>query len=64
MREITPKRLFCAVGTCPSVFEVDEHNVVIVGQKLTPEMKKKIGYKIGENEYAILIRKEYIREVE
>ena len=63
MRELTPKRLQCAFGTCPGVFEVDEENLLIVGKELTPELKEKIQSRVGDGEYAIVIRKEFFSEL-
>jgi hypothetical protein len=63
MREITPKKLRCAFGSCPGVFEVDEENLLIIGKELPPELKEKIQSRVGEGEYAIVIPREFFSEL-
>lgn len=63
MREITPKKLRCAWGSCPGVFEIDDENLLIVGKELTPELKEQIGSRVGKGEYAIIIKKVFFSEL-
>lgn len=63
MRELTPKHLMCGIGSCPSIFEIDEENIVVVGKELSPEMREKISFKVGDNENAVIIRKEFFAEL-
>lgn len=64
MKEITPEYLRCALGSCPAVFEADKDHLVIIGStKLTPEQKKEIQSRVGEDEFAIIIRREFFKEL-
>ena len=63
MKEITPKHLMCGPGSCPSIFEVDQDNIVVVGKTLSAEMMEEIEYKIGKGEFAVLIKKEFFKEL-
>jgi hypothetical protein len=64
MKELTPLHLRCTFGGCPGIYEADDKNFVIIGKELTPEQKREIGERIGEGEYAIVIRREYLKGLE
>jgi hypothetical protein len=64
MREITAKKLRCSFGACPGVFELDKDNLVIIGTELTDELKEKIQSRVGSGEHAIVIRREFLQDLE
>jgi hypothetical protein len=64
MKEITPTNLRCAIGTCPAVYEVDKDNLLVVGKKITSELNEEIRPRVGDDEFAILINREFFRELQ
>ena len=63
MKEITPAHLRCAIGSCPGVYEIDGGDLVIVGKKLSAELKQKIEERVGEDEYAIVIKRDFFENL-
>lgn len=62
--EKTPAESFCAIGTCPSVFETDRGTYIIVGKEVIPdEITQKIKDKIGIGEMCIEVPKELITKL-
>lgn len=64
MKEITPKHLRCAIGSCPGVYEIDDGNLLIIGKNITTELDEKIQSKIGKDEFAVLINREFFSELQ
>jgi hypothetical protein len=62
--EITPKRLQCGVGPCPSVFETDRGTYVIVGTQLSSkQVEELLPDKVAPHEGAIEIAKDFLSEI-
>lgn len=64
MKEITPAHLRCAIGTCSAVYEVDGDDLLVIGKKITSELNEKIQSRVGEDEFAILINREFFNELQ
>jgi hypothetical protein len=63
MKNITPARYKCALGTCPAVYELGSE-IVVIGKKVTtPTVLSRIEDKIGADEYAIVIDRAMLAEV-
>jgi hypothetical protein len=83
MKDITPKHLRCAIGTCPAVYDVtpehlqcaitascpsvstigDGQMLLIVGQQPSPELLAEIEGRVGPDEAAIVISREYFANI-
>jgi hypothetical protein len=59
IEEITPKHLRCSWGSCPSIFQANDGDWVIIGKQLSDEVLAQVQAKIGRGEYAIKISPEY-----
>ena len=66
MREITPKRLRCGVGLCPALFELDDGRIVVIGKLPDPQhpLPRKILDKVGDNELAVVIPADYLKDLD
>ena len=66
MREITPKRLQCGVGLCPALFELDDGRIVVIGKVPSADrpLPREISDKVGEDESAVVIPPEYLKELQ
>ena len=63
--EKTPDKLYCLIGTCPSVFETDEGTFLIIGKKLNiKNIPEEVKRKIGSDEMIIEIPKNLITELD
>jgi hypothetical protein len=54
MKEITPERFRCAIGTCPAVFD-DGENINIIGKRVTEADYPELAGRIGPDEAAVVI---------
>jgi hypothetical protein len=59
--DVTPEHLKCVVqASCPSVSAIgDGQMLLIIGKKPSPELLAEIEGRVGEDEYAIVIGREY-----
>lgn len=66
MREITPKQLQCGVGLCPALFELDDGRIVVIGELPDPlhPLPAEILNRIGDNEMAVVIPPNYLKDLE
>jgi len=65
IQEITPKRLFCGLAACPSVFETEKETFLIIGKKLdSGDIPNEVRKKIGNDEMVIEVPKELITELD
>ena len=63
--EKTPKKLFCAIGTCPPVFETDNGTLLIIGKKLDKKnIPDEVKRKIGSDEMVIEVPKNLISDLD
>ena len=61
VKEITPQEFRCGVGMCPSVFDTNDGNLLIIGKSLVDnEIPEMILKKIGENETVVKVPKNLI----
>lgn len=58
--EVTPLPVRCLAGTCQSVFRLSDGNLLIVGKKISSELRAQIQHKVAEDEFAIMIAPEYL----
>jgi hypothetical protein len=64
VKDITPMRYSCVVGTCPSVFVSENDTYVIIGKKQNSKnLPDEIKNKIGESEIAIEVPAGMINEL-
>lgn len=63
MREITPKQLQCGLGLCPSLFELDDGRIVVIGKvpAIDQPLPKEIRDRVGHDETAVVIPHEYLK---
>lgn len=59
IEELTPDNLRCGWGSCPSVFALDDGDLLVVGKKLTKELVEQIAHKVADDEFAVRIGSEY-----
>lgn len=60
MKEITPVHLRCAIGTCMSVYVLENGTIVIIGQKPSPELRSVLQSRIGDDEEVVIMSPEYL----
>jgi hypothetical protein len=63
VKEITPKRYRCTAAACPSIFEVEgSDELIIIGPKAD---LKELGLekRVGKNEEAVIVPKGMIKEI-
>jgi|TARA_B100001971_G_C17846321_1_gene361160 hypothetical protein len=60
-REITPSKMMCAIGMCPSIYDGCGEDYLIVGKKVDPS-EFGLEKKVGEDEVLISISKKIIDE--
>ena len=63
IKELTPDNLRCGWGTCPSVFALDDGDLLIVGKKLSKELVEQISHKVSHDEFAVRIGAEYFNDI-
>lgn len=64
VNEITPQRMECVVGACPSIFETDRGTYILIGKELGIEdAPEKVRAKIGVGETAMEVPKELITKL-
>jgi hypothetical protein len=59
MKNITPHDLRCTWGACPAVYELNDGQLLIVGQRASVEQIAQCEVMVGDDEYAIVISKKY-----
>jgi hypothetical protein len=60
LKEITPKKLRCAVGPCPAVYASDRGTLVIVGKKVPKnDLSKLLPGKVASDEEGIELPKDF-----
>jgi len=63
MREITPRKLLCAVGPCPAIFKTDRETVIIIGSiPANNDLPPCIRRKMGRGEVAVEIPKGFLEK--
>jgi len=63
LKEITPKKFMCGAAVCPTIFEVEgENKVIIIGSKANLR-KLGLSERVGRNEEAIVVDKEMLRQI-
>ena len=63
LKEITPKKYRCTAAACPSIFEIEEKDeLIIIGLKAD---LKKLGLKrrVGKKEEAVMVPKRMVKEL-
>jgi len=63
VKEITPKEYRCTAAACPSIFEIEgKDELIIIGLKAD---LKKLGLKrrVGKREEAVIVPKKMVKEV-
>lgn len=55
MKEITPSRYRCALGSCPAAFKLDDGRILLIGKKAEASLANQIKDRIGNDEYAIVV---------
>jgi hypothetical protein len=63
LKEITPAHLRCSLGACPAVFESNAEEIVIIGKKADLALIQKLEGRVAEDEYVIVIRREFLENV-
>jgi hypothetical protein len=63
LTEITPAHLRCTFGGCPAVFESNSEELVIIGKKADLALMQKLEGRIADDEYAIVIRREFFENI-
>ncbi len=64
VREITPTRHYCGVGTCPSVFDTGEKDYLIIGKVLKDQdIPEEVKAKIGPDECVVSVPRGIIDEL-
>lgn len=64
--EITPADLQCEISiSCPSVHAISNSgDLIIVGKRLPPELQAQMEGKVGDDEYAVIIDRALLANVE
>jgi len=63
LTDITPKRMGCGPVGCPAIFEKDNDTYIIVGKKVSSELRKKLAKKIATDEVAVEIPRALLSEL-
>jgi hypothetical protein len=63
MRDITPKKMRCAWGSCPAVYELDNDTVLIIGAKPSSELGDALKGKVSPDEFAIVVSKQLLANI-
>jgi len=64
LKEITPKAFLCTWAACQAVYEiVGKDKLVIVGRKVDNLEKLGIAKRVVENEEAVIVDKEMLRQI-
>ena len=64
MKNITPQHLRCTFGACPSVFRMEDGNLLIIGKKPSAELADEIRSRIGPGEQAVIIAPAYLAQTD
>jgi hypothetical protein len=62
-KEWTPEKLRCWMGQCPGVLELQDGRLLIIGKKTNSQLTKEIASRVGDDEYAIVIDREFFAEL-
>lgn len=65
LKEITPETYMCnsCSPCCPAVFETEDGKYVIIGKKISPDVKKLVEGKVADDEFVIEVEKGMIDEI-
>jgi hypothetical protein len=63
LEEITPSHLRCGIASCPGVYATDNDDLVVIGKRLSEGLAAQIGHRVGEDEYAIVIGREFFQNL-
>jgi hypothetical protein len=58
--EITPTRLRCTGGSCPSVYRLSDGNLLIVGKRPSAALAQQVQGKVASDEFAIVVSPELV----
>ena len=61
--ELTPVHLRCIPASCPAVYAAGD-DLIIIGKQLDKDMLLEISGKVGHDEYAVRISKEFFPNLE
>jgi hypothetical protein len=62
MKNLTPKKLRCGLGTCPAVYEIEPGKLLIIGKRAELVALQR-GARIGADETAVIIDHELLGEI-
>ena len=61
--EITPTRLRCTGGSCPSVYRLSDGNLLIIGKKPSAALSQQVQGKVASDEFAIVLSPDYLQNL-
>jgi hypothetical protein len=59
----TPLPLRCGPFNCPAVYELKDGRVLIIGKQTSSQLAKEINGKVGADEHAIVIDRDFFAEL-
>jgi hypothetical protein len=59
----TPLALRCGPFNCPAVYELKDGNILIVGKKTDLQLEREIEGKVGPDEHAVVIARNFFTEL-
>ena len=62
-RDWTPEHLRCWPTHCPAVLELNDGKLLIIGKQTSPELTDEIASRVGADEHAIVIDREFFAEL-
>jgi hypothetical protein len=60
LEDITPMHLRCEWGACPTVYRMEDGNLLIIGKDPSPQVTEEIAEKIGPDEKAVVISPDFL----
>jgi hypothetical protein len=63
LENVTPSPLRCGAASCPSVHQLSDGNLLIVGKKLPPTLLAEASHLIGDGEQAVILGPDYFTGV-
>lgn len=61
--DLTPNEYKCSYAGCPAVYDTGDGNLLLIGKKLPYDLENEIKHKVGEDEWAIIIRRDMLANV-
>lgn len=59
----TPLALRCAPLHCPAVYELKDGRILVIGKKTSPQLSQEIQAKVGPDEHAVVIDRNFFTEL-